>query len=371
MKSIFSTNFINLEVTDKITVIALYSAIVLAVLITAFIIIAKFLRPDALKSVVSGAKYLGLGYAIAFGTIMLTLSVSEMAAEEEIFPLIFYPILAILAVAVIAAIGWIMVRLIKPEFSRTYKFIALGAVGAAIIAALVSLGVYYANTADWYEDVSEVGLYIGAVVLIAAIVAAALVFGKKTDEKDNTRALAYAAVCIALSFALSYIRLFRMPQGGSVTAASILPLLIYSYMFGIRRGVAAGFIYGLMQAMQDPWIIHPAQFLLDYPVAYAAVGLAGIFRDVKVFKGNVIVTFVLGAMVAGFGKYISQVMSGIFAFAMYAPDGFSPVTWGFLYNTVVLVDLAIAMVAGTVALCSKSFRRIVLSKSAKSVEKSA
>ncbi|MBR2384770.1 MAG: energy-coupled thiamine transporter ThiT, partial [Clostridia bacterium] len=70
-------------------------------------------------------------------------------------------------------------------------------------------------------------------------------------------------MCVALSFALSYIKLFEMPQGGSVTLFSMLPIMLFSYIYGMKKGLLVGVIYGLLQAVQDPYIIHPAQFLLD------------------------------------------------------------------------------------------------------------
>ena len=66
-----------------------------------------------------------------------------------------------------------------------------------------------------------------------------------------------------MSFALSYVRIFRLPMGGSITFASMLPFMLYSYMYGTKKGVLAGLVYGVLQAVQDPWIIHPAQFALD------------------------------------------------------------------------------------------------------------
>lgn len=64
----------------------------------------------------------------------------------------------------------------------------------------------------------------------------------------------------------------------------MLPLMLFSYMFGIRKGIIVGAIYGVLQAIQDPWIIHPAQFFLDYPIAFAMTGLAGIFKELNVIK---------------------------------------------------------------------------------------
>ena len=157
-----------------------------------------------------------------------------------------------------------------------------------------------------------------------------------------------------MSFALSYIRIVPMPQGGSITLASLLPLMIYSYMFGVRKGVFAGFIYGILQAVQDPWILHPAQFLLDYPVAFAAIGLTGMFRRVKAFEKLPQVSFALGAIVAGVLRFVSHVFSGVFAFSEYA-GGDNPWLYSLGYNAFVFADIAIVIVVGVLLLSSRAF----------------
>lgn len=105
-----------------------------------------------------------------------------------------------------------------------------------------------------------------------------MVVGDKRKMSD-TRSIVYGAISIALSFALSYAKLFKLPQGGSVTFASLLPLMVYCCMFGTRRGLVVCTIYGVLQALQDAFIIHPMQFLLDYPLAFGLIGVSGIFME--------------------------------------------------------------------------------------------
>ncbi|MCX4286579.1 MAG: energy-coupled thiamine transporter ThiT, partial [Clostridia bacterium] len=142
---------------------------------------------------------------------------------------------------------------------------------AFAIYAIVLLIVIPARK-DTYKPLNW-SMYLFSAILFVAITSGC-VLGDKSSEY-NAKSLTYGAVCVALSFALSYIKFFSLPQGGSVTFASMLPLCLYSYMFGTKKGVFAGLIYGVLQAVQDPWIIHPAQFLLDYPVAFAGIGVAG------------------------------------------------------------------------------------------------
>ena len=241
---------------------------------------------------------------------------------------------------------------------------AVGIIGGilsviALIAALVCIAVYYnlkiANDGYYNSDtasVKQLALYLSALLLIMLIVG--LTFFDRQNFRFDTKSLAYAGVCVAMSFALSYIKLWEMPQGGSVTLMSLLPVMIYSYMFGAKKGVFAGFVYGILQAVQDPWLIHPAQFLLDYPVAFSTVGLAGLFRDVKAFEKIPQVSFTLGAVIASLFRFVAHVLSGVFAFEAYA-GGKNVWIYSLGYNSFVFIDIAIVIVAGILVFSSKTF----------------
>lgn len=97
-------------------------------------------------------------------------------------------------------------------------------------------------------------------------------------RKWSTRMMANASLCIALAFILSYIKLYEMPQGGSVTLASMLPIFMFAYAYGVAPGLCVGFAYGLLQFVQGGWFVHPVQFLLDYPLAFAMLGFSGIAK---------------------------------------------------------------------------------------------
>ncbi len=117
-------------------------------------------------------------------------------------------------------------------------------------------------------------------IIIAALVALGiwLLTVSKTQKKWNARMLSYAALSIALAFVLSYVRLYRMPQGGSVTLASMLPIMLFSACYGVGPGVLVGAAYGVLQYLQGGWFVSVFQFLLDYPLAYAALGLCGLYK---------------------------------------------------------------------------------------------
>ncbi|MDE6200553.1 MAG: energy-coupled thiamine transporter ThiT [Clostridiales bacterium] len=279
--------------------------------------------------------------------------------EDYLFPILFYPLL----VAVIAVVASAITLFVKP--TKIAKIVCAAVCGCALVAVIVCMIVYY-SSGDAGEALSNIGLYLSAVMLAAAIVVAAFFFDRKSKPMD-TRTITYAAVCVALSFALSYVRLFKMPMGGSITFASMLPLMLFAFMFGSRKGVAVGVIYGLLQAIQDPWIIHPAQFALDYLVAFGAIGLTGCMRELNVFKGNMRAQFAVGAIIACALRFISHYFAGVFAFGMYgagyaAEYGVSALAneyfYSFVYQCLYLIpELAIVIVASMLVLTSSSFRK--------------
>ncbi len=279
--------------------------------------------------------------------------------NDDLFPILFYP----LSVLALCIVGSAIALFIKPV--KITKIVCGSVCGAALIAVLVCMIVYYAS-GDAGEAFSNIGLYISAVAVTTATVVFAFLADKDSSPVD-TKTVTYAAVCVALSFALSYVRLFKMPMGGSITFASMLPLMLFAYMFGCRKGVLVGLIYGILQAVQDPWIVHPAQFVLDYAVAFASIGLTGCMRNLGVFKGNMRAQFALGAIVACSFRLVSHYFAGVFAFGMYgagyAADYGIPALaneyfYSFVYQCLYLLpELAIVLVAGTLVLSSSSFRR--------------
>lgn len=359
--SILKEPFTSLNAVKQLSVLAFYFSIVLIVLITAFAIFLKKAKPERLPSFLNGVKYFVFGVATAFVVAMLTLKISKTVAAGKLENEVFWPIMSILIVAFVLAIAGYVINIVKPEFMRKFKFIALFLILIPVIVSIAFLAVHFKKVGGGYKDVSQAGLYISAIVLVFILVVASTVFSKRNGP-FTTREMAYAAISLALAFALSYVKFFAMPQGGSVTLASMLPIMLFSYMFGIKKGIIVGAIYGVLQAIQEPEIIHPAQFFLDYPIAFAMLGLAGIFKELNIIKKPV-AAFTAGAVLAGVLRYFSHVFSGIFAFAFYAPAGYSAAAWGFLYNTFTFADVAIVIVVALLLFSSKSFVRLVNEKS--------
>ena len=178
------------------------------------------------------------------------------------------------------------------------------------------------------------GFAIGALVVMVGL----LIYLAKRPEKQgrtDVRALTYGALCMAMSFVLSYIKLWSMPLGGSVTLASMLPLLWYSNKFGVKNGLVAGAAYGLLQLIQKPEIYHWVQVLLDYPLAFMMLGLAGSVKNLQ-----------LGSIIGVAGRWVCHILSGAIFFAEWVPEGWSNAwVYSAAYNgAYLLVDLIICLV---------------------------
>jgi len=136
-----------------------------------------------------------------------------------------------------------------------------------------------------------------------------------------------AVAAVALSGVLHLITLYQLPEGGRITAAAMVPVLFVAVRRGWRIGTIAGVAYGLVVLIEEPFIFHPLQVLLDYPLAYGALGVAGLFRKLPV----------IGALMGIAGRFISHFISGLVFFATYAPAGMNPALYSAIYNASYLV----------------------------------
>ena len=167
----------------------------------------------------------------------------------------------------------------------------------------------------------------GMIIGLAAL--AAILFVICRGRKAWTaQTVAYGAIAIALGFVLSYIRVFRMPQGGSITPASMLPLVLFMVACGPLQGFVVGCAYGLLQLISDPYVIHPIQMLVDYPLAYGMIALSYVAVLLPVNKRW---KLPIAALFGGLGRYAMQVLSGVVFFAEYAGDQ-NALIYSLVYN---------------------------------------
>ena len=78
---------------------------------------------------------------------------------------------------------------------------------------------------------------------------------KSDNKKIDVKALTISSLLIAIAVVLSNIKIFTMPQGGSVTLLSLLPIAVITYLYGTKRGVTAGVALGLVNLIFGPYVI--------------------------------------------------------------------------------------------------------------------
>lgn len=343
--------------SDKLQYVALYLAVAI---VAAFIAIGLLVWHFKKEKFADFKKYaVGIVTGFAVTMVVVVAYVKFQCNIDDMQAKLFYPILATLITVVAGAIAMLVSSLFNDKAVKISFIVTAVAVLGCFIATMVLMAQYYGDVAEYYPNANLVGMIVSAVVFMAIMVVMWFVGDKR--QMSDTRSIVYGAISIALSFALSYARIFKLPQGGSVTFASLLPLMIYCCMFGTRRGLIVCTIYGVLQALQDPYIIHPMQFLLDYPLAFGLIGVSGIFMEKGVFKDKKVVAFLLGGVIAVVLRYACHVCSGVFAFADYADlDKYgTAIAYSLAYNSFAFVDMLIALVAGSVMFASKSFTALM------------
>lgn len=154
--------------------------------------------------------------------------------------------------------------------------------------------------------------------------------------KIPTRILMEVVAMVALAGVLEFISGFmsflQMPQGGRVTFAAMVPIFFVAFRRGSRIGILAGIAFSLVVLVIEPFIYNPIQFLLDYPLAFGALGLSGFFR-----KLHWPLMPLIGVAVGIGGRFLSHFTSGLVFFASYAPAGMDPATYSAIYNAWYLI----------------------------------
>ncbi len=145
----------------------------------------------------------------------------------------------------------------------------------------------------------------------------AIYFAGKSSEKNrmSTKQLIFCAASMALAFVTSYIKIFEMPWGGSVTLCSMLFIVMAANWYGVKTGVLVGLAYGILQFIQEPYVLSFFQVCCDYVLAFAALGVAGFFaRSPKgLIKGYAAAVLARGAFHA---------LGGYLYWMSYMPDTF-------------------------------------------------
>ncbi len=164
--------------------------------------------------------------------------------------------------------------------------------------------------------------------------------------------MAFCAMAIALGTVLSNLKVYEFPFGGSITLLSMLIICLPGYWFGLEAGLITGIAYGVLQLIIDPYVIHPVQLLVDYPLAFGAFGLSGLFSDKKngLLKG-----YAAGII----GRWIFATISGWIFFAEYAWEGWAPLPYSLVYNGIyIFAEAAITYLLLAIPYVRKTFARV-------------
>ena len=169
---------------------------------------------------------------------------------------------------------------------------------------------------------------------------------------EKTTKLTHCALMIALAFVLSMIKLFHLPNGGSITPASMAPIMLISLLYDCKWAFATSFTYSLVQ-MVEGFYPPPVQtvgnfilvILLDYVLAFGALGLCGLVA--RRFGKHKLVGAAAGSLISIFGRFFCSFISGIIIWGVYAPEGTPVWIYSLGVNGTVMVG---EMVTTTIAL---------------------
>ena len=186
----------------------------------------------------------------------------------------------------------------------------------------------------------------------------------------NLTTLTECAIMLALSFALSCAKLFEMPMGGSVTVASMLPVMLISIKYGVSTGLATCFVYSLTQLMQAvasanvfPYCETPTTLVLcilfDYVVPFTVLGLAGLFHKMKLTK-NTEINIYIGIISVVVLRFLCHFITGVAIWGQWAPEGMGKYLYSFLYNGSFLsLDFIICIVCAVLMFRKAELRKLV------------
>lgn len=183
---------------------------------------------------------------------------------------------------------------------------------------------------SWEQDAFQLttaGIVTVVVLMVGLIILAVLLQPKEVRSRTfTTKQLVFSAAAMALATVTSMLKLFEMPLGGSVTLLSMLFIVLIGYWYGPKTGLMTGFAYGLLQFVLDPIFYSVPQMIVDYPLAFGALGVSGFFFQKKYGLW-------IGYMAGIVARFLFAWLSGVLFFAAYAEgSGMSAPIYSMVYN---------------------------------------
>lgn len=173
---------------------------------------------------------------------------------------------------------------------------------------------------EGFIEIFKNPLSIAALLGLMIVILSLIRFKKiKLDSKTMAR----IGLALALATILDFVKIIDLPNGiGSINLGSVVPIIVIALFYGAEIGMLTGLLFGLINLIISPYIVHPLQVLFDYPLPYMALGLAGYFKNRKL----------IGVSVGMFFKFIFHFISGFLFFGQFAPDGWSPALYSLVAN---------------------------------------
>ena len=198
-----------------------------------------------------------------------------------------------------------------------------------------------------------------AVCILAGVIlfVAALAFAGRGSEKKkmSTRQLVFCAMAMALAFVTSYIKIFTLPWGGSVTLCSMLFIVLVANWYGVQTGILVGLAYGILQFIQEPYVLSFFQVCCDYILAFAALGVAGFFAK----SSHGLVKGYIAAVIAR-GEF--HALGGYLYWMDYMPSNFPKAltsVYPIVYNySFLLAEAVITLIIISIPAVGKGLARI-------------
>lgn len=213
---------------------------------------------------------------------------------------------------------------------------------------------FFVTKADGAYSLTTAGYVAVAVILVALIVVAALFAKreKKEKKKIGTKQLVVCAMAVALAMVTSMLKIYSFPFGGSVTLFSMLFICFVGYLYGPATGMLTGAAYGVLQLLIEPYIYFPLQVLVDYPLAFGALGLSGCFSK---SKHGLVKGYLCGVL----ARYVFAVISGGLFFGEYAWDGWAALPYSLVYNgCYIFAEAALTVLVLSIPAVSKAMKKV-------------
>lgn len=213
---------------------------------------------------------------------------------------------------------------------------------------------FFVTKADGAYSLTTAGYVAVAVILVALIVVAALFAKreKKEKKKIGTKQLVVCAMAVALAMVTSMLKIYSFPFGGSVTLFSMLFICFVGYLYGPATGMLTGAAYGVLQLLIEPYIYFPLQVLVDYPLAFGALGLSGCFSK---SKHGLVKGYLCGVL----ARYVFAVISGWLFFGEYAWDGWAALPYSLVYNgCYIFAEAALTVLILSIPAVSKAMKKV-------------